>query len=121
MTAPRRPADLGENGGRFWDAVAGNYRLRVDELRTLEDACREIDLIDRFEVAMRTADLLVTGSMGQKVANPLVQELRQHRATLSRLMAGLKLPDEAGGSNAAAARSESARAAAIARWGKRGA
>jgi len=121
MQTPKAPANLDERGAQFWRDVAGNFRLRPDELRTLEDACREIDLIERMNDKIRDVDLTVSGSMGQLVANPLVQEVRQHRAILSRLLASLKLPDESGGAAAAATRSESARAAAVARWGKRGA
>jgi hypothetical protein len=56
--------------------------------------------------------------MGQPVAAPLVTEIRQHRATLARLLGTLKLPDE---SSTQEARSSAARKAAQARWGARGA
>ena len=112
------PAHLGAKARRMWRAITGTYELRADELRVLEDACREVDLIERLEEAMRGADLIVHGSQGQPVANPLVQELRQHRATLKALLGSLKLPDEDG--RQAESRSSSAREAANARW-RRGA
>lgn len=119
---PSAPAKLGTKARGLWAAVTKTYDLRVDELRVLEDACREIDLIERLEGELREAKLVVKGSMGQPVANPLVQELRQHRGVLARLLAGLKLPDSEDGRAAAAAadRSSSAREAAHARW-RRGA
>jgi hypothetical protein len=52
------------------------------------------------------------------VINPLISELRQHRSTLASLLRQLKLPDE---SVSAEARSTAARAAANARWSRRGA
>ncbi|MCX5212989.1 hypothetical protein OG689_27600 [Kitasatospora sp. NBC_00240] len=116
------PANLGEQGGRLWSDVNDENHLRVDELRILEDACREVDLVERLEDALRGQPLLVKGSMGQVVASPLVQELRQHRALVARLLGALRLPDdeEAGGERDARARSSQARQAALARWGRTG-
>lgn len=112
------PKGLQVKGKRLWRDITSGYELRADELRILEDACREVDLIERLEAELSTAPLVVNGSMGQPVAQPLVQEIRQHRGVLARLLTSLKLPDDeaAGGSDRASA----ARAAAIARWGSRG-
>ncbi|MEV0078058.1 hypothetical protein AB0H58_16765 [Nocardia neocaledoniensis] len=101
----------------------GSFALRADELRVLGDACAEADLIERLQSALDADELMTTGSQGQPVVNPLVSELRQHRATLAGLLRQLKLPDDeqpgevVGGDN----RSTQARAAAIARWSRRGA
>lgn len=112
------PAKLKTKARRLWVDVTATYALRPDELRILEDACREVDLIERLQSELADADLLVEGSQGQPVANPLVQEIRQHRGQLQRLLGSLKLPDETerGGGE----RSASARAAANQRW-RRGA
>lgn len=110
------PEGLGDKALVVWSEIAGNYELRIDELRVLEDACREIDLIERLEAELVHADLMVTGSMGQPVASPLVQELRQHRGVLARLLGWLKLPDEEAPAKGNA--SASARQAAMARWGR---
>jgi hypothetical protein len=88
------PKNLGAAGRKMWKAVCSTYVLRPDEYRILEDACREVDLIDRLEEALQDAELIVHGSMGQPVANPLVQEIRQHRGQLRQLFAALKLPDD---------------------------
>jgi hypothetical protein len=113
------PTKLCKSGRDMWKAVTEKYELRADELRILEDACREADLIDGLEAGMRKsiADgaLMVKGSMGQVVINPLISELRQHRATLATLLRGLKLPDEGAGTGADGAQQ---RQAANARWGK---
>lgn len=98
----------------LWREVTGTYELRADELRILEDACREVDLVERLEVELSKAELVVKGSMGQPVANPLVQEIRQHRQVVKGLLAALKLPDEDG--SVSGSRSSQARAAAQARW-----
>lgn len=115
MGKPVSPKGLGSKAKAIWSETVDQYDLRVDELRVLEDACREADLVDRLETALDGADLIVKGSQGQPVANPLVQEIRQHRATLQRLLASLKLPDEPSGAEVGQ-RSSSARAAANARW-----
>lgn len=110
------PAGLGSKAKALWSGIAGAYELRVDELRVLEDVCREVDLIERLEAEMREAPLTVKGSMGQLVAHPITQELRQHRTVVKQLLGSLKLPDSEDG--AAEGRSVSARHAAIARWGR---
>ncbi|MCK9496956.1 MAG: hypothetical protein M0R75_15900 [Dehalococcoidia bacterium] len=121
-TVPKGLAAKGA-GRKIWREITSRYRLRADELRILEDACREADLVDRLETALADAPLTVNGSMGQPVANPLVQEVRQHRNTLKSLLSSLKLPDDdaTAAPNAGEVLSTGARAAAAARWGRRGA
>lgn len=113
-TAPR---GLGKGARKVWRNVTDLYDLNPAELRVLEDACREIDLVDLMEDRLAIAEsLTVEGSMGQDVAHPLLQEIRQHRAVLTRLFAALKLPaSEEDGSGAAGA-SSSARQMAMRRW-----
>lgn len=96
MANPRAPKGLKSKGEKLWKETVDKYDLRSDELDTLEDVCREADLIVRMETELVDAPLTVKGSMGQDVPNPMVSELRQHRATKSRLWAALKLPDEGG-------------------------
>lgn len=118
MAKKSAPARLGSKARTLWTSITGAYDLRPDELRVLEDACRQVDLVERLEKELAGADLTVRGSQGQPVANPLVQEIRQHRLAVKSLLGTLKLPDEDG--RAQAARSTSAREAANARW-RRGA
>lgn len=117
---PAVPAGSGDKAKKLWHSVVQTFELSGAELRILEDACREVDLIERLEKELKSAELVVSGSMGQPVASPLVQEIRQHRATFARLIAALKLPEEPAGEGGGS-RSSSARSAAEARWGKRGA
>lgn len=115
------PKGLRPLGRRMWRDVTGLYTLRPDELRLLEEACREMDLIERLDAELVDAPLMVKGSMGQVVASPLVQELRQHRAILARLFAALRLPDEGADGAAADDRSQAGRNLIAMRWGRRGA
>lgn len=114
------PSDLGTRAERLWDALTDGYEFRPDELVVLEDACREMDIIDRLEDELAISPLMVEGSMGQQVASPLVSELRQHRAVVARLLAQLKIPDESGSGATPLSRSDAARRAANARWAKQG-
>lgn len=118
MAKAPTPRNLSTAGRKLWTEITSNYQLRADELRILEDACRESDLIDTLNAATADAELVVQGSTGQPVINPLISELRQHRSTLAALLRQLKLPDE---SDTAENRSTAARAAANARWSRRGA
>lgn len=115
-STPRLPRNLSTASRRFWRSIMAKYELREDELRLLEDACREMDLIERFEAQLATTDLVVAGSQGQPVASPLAQEVRQHRSVLARLLKQLELPSE-GGAAAGGSRSAAGRSLAAARWG----
>lgn len=113
------PAGLRTAGMELWSAVTGLYALRADERTVLEDACRTSDMIAVLEAGFEAEpDLMVRGSQGQKVINPIIAELRQYRASRAALLRQLKLPDE---SSSPEARSTQARAAANARWATRGA
>ena len=116
---PRRPAALRAAGRRLWDSIAGSYELRPDELRLLEDAAREADVIEDVRRAMGRASAEVKGSMGQPAAHPLLAELRQHRALMTSILTKLKLPDEAGDRAGFDPASELGRRAARARWDAR--
>lgn len=93
----KTPTGLKAQGKRAWQDVVGKYELRADELDLLEDICREIDLISLLEKELKGAPLMLKGSQGQDIINPLVSELRQHRATKKTLWAQLKLPDDDSG------------------------
>lgn len=105
------PRGLKAKGRKLWKTITDDYDLRADELDTLEDICREADLIVMLEEELDGAELIVKGSQGQDVANPMISELRQHRATKKALWVSLKLPDEGG-----AAAGNQQREAAQTRW-----
>ena len=119
---PTTPRDLDRAGRKLWREIArsGKYELRPDELRILEDACREADLIDDLATEAKDAEKIVRGSQGQDVINPLISELRQHRIALRSLLGALHLPDEDSSAGQESPRSTQARRAAQARWGTAG-
>jgi hypothetical protein len=76
----------------LWDGVLDHaVDLDPGQVRLLEDAARTCDLIDGLVDALKDAPKTVKGSMGQLVANPMIQEVRQHRATLNTLVRSLDL------------------------------
>lgn len=114
----RAPSGMGERSLRLWHAVADKYELRPDEYRLLEDVCRQAAIVDRLERELVGAPMIMRGSMGQAVANPLLTEIRQHRASVASLFRQLGLPDdevEAAGV-VDVSRSVQAREAAKSRW-----
>ena len=91
---PTMPKGLGPQGKALWLDVVGRYELRVDEWRLLEDACRERDIIEALTGVLGQDGYTTSGSMGQTVVHPAVQEVRQHRAIFVTLARRLGLPDE---------------------------
>lgn len=122
MSAPTAPAGLEPSGIALWKSITTGYQFRPDELAVLEDACRTADIITAMEKAWAEDGRPMTtrGSQGQLVAHPLISELRQHRAARATLLRQLKLPDE-GSTDVGGALSAKNRAAANARWARRGA
>lgn len=117
---PLMPPNLGLAGRQLWTGIASKYELRADELRLLEDAASEADLIEALNEGLVGLPLMMKGSTGQDIVNPIYGELRQHRMALKGILGSLKLPDE-NGEAATGARSAAARTAANARWSSRGA
>ena len=110
------PRGLGEKSRRLWRETVDGFTLRADEYTLLEQACREVDLIEAMQKSLSEHGLIVTGSMGQPVANPFISEIRQHRAQLTSILRALKIPDGETPDVQAGAVSSQARAAAQSRW-----
>lgn len=136
---PSPPVDLAKTGRkdgpgrRLWKAIAGSgkYVLRPDELRILHAACRCDDAVaellrkkQELEAHREYGEMLVRGSMGQRIENPLraaarkiVDEIRAQETTLASHLSKLKLPDDQ--TNVPQQpRSVDARKAAQSRWDK---
>jgi hypothetical protein len=94
VTTQRVPRGLATGGKRLWRKVTGEYELTGAELELLLQAARTVDELDQLESALAGGNVITTGSRGQAVANPLLAQVRQHRATLGRLITALGLPDD---------------------------
>lgn len=90
------PRGLGNEGGKFWRNVTSKYTLRVDELVTLEAACRTLDLIKTLEADWIEdgKPTMTTGSQGQNVIDPRVAEMKAQRLAFEAFAKRLALPDD---------------------------
>lgn len=111
---PVAPEGMGVHGKRLWRDVVEVFVLRPDELVVLASACFAEERVYGIREELAKMDILVRGSMGQLVANPLLTEVRAHEGHVAAMLAKLKLRDVASGT--AQGRSEGARTAAKARW-----
>lgn len=114
---PEPPESLRDAGKALWLAVVGTYDLRVDELRTLEDACGATDMLADLEAGWfdQGRPFMSKGSMGQEVEHPLIGSIDKMRKTRQAFLRQLKLPDDASGSA-----SNQQRSAAQSRWAQHG-
>lgn len=89
------PRTLKTAGKKLWRDVTGKYQLRVDELRTLESACRAQDLV--VEIERDWNDIgrpkMSTGSMGQQVEHPMFAMLIKAQNAFEAYAKRLNLPD----------------------------
>ena len=123
MRKPRKPAGLGVEGARLWAEITSEMAddgviPTSQERRYLEDACRTADSITDMERALEGQPRIVKGSQNQPVAHPLIAEIRQHRVTLSALLARVKLfaeDDQQGVGSGSRTTSTMARSAALTR------
>jgi len=122
VKVPRPPADLASAGRALWrdivaDASAQGVELDAQELIYLRQAGKIADSIAVMESALAGADLVVSGSTKQPVANPLIAELRMHRQLLAQTVARIStdVADESSGVGGA----NRFRAAAESRWSRR--
>jgi hypothetical protein len=113
--AKTAPKVLNTSGKKFWREVTDKYTLRVDELRTLESACRALDMVDLVTKDWTDAGqpLTSTGSMGQLVEHPMLGSIDRAQKAFELYMKRLALPDEAAG---AGEKPNQQRQAAQTRW-----
>lgn len=117
---PRAPKGLGAAGRKLWRDLTADIAFEPHELRLLADACKVADLIAKLDQAAEDSPLVVKGSTGQPVINPVIAEARVQRGLLAKLLKDLRIPaTEEAEQEAAQSRSEKARKAAKARWGER--
>ena len=60
-------------------------------------ACRTADRVEHLEIQSTEVDSVIEGSKGNPQMHPVLAEVRQQAALLARLVAALRLPDEASG------------------------
>lgn len=119
MSQYKTPEGLGPAGLHLWSKLHDEVEFSPHELRLVEDAARVTDIIDRLDKAGASDPLVVKGSTGQPVINPVIAEARVQRRLLADLLSAVKIPlSDDREEEQAKARSEQARRAAFVRHGK---
>lgn len=92
--------DLAPRGRRLWASLLvqdeGLKDLKNPMREVALSACRTADRVEQLEVLARTTDPVVEGKSGLMI-HPVHAEVRQQSALLARLVAALRLPDQASG------------------------
>lgn len=91
---PRTPKGVGSTGKKLWSEVLSEHELTQSEFAILTAACRCITTLERIADELESTALTSLNARGDVVASPLVVEQRQQAATLTRLIASLRLPEE---------------------------
>ncbi|WP_426325710.1 P27 family phage terminase small subunit [Microbacterium sp. E-13] len=96
---PNAPEGLNERGREFWNAMQlavleDDAEFDTSETAALEEACRVLDTIGQLSNRVDRDGYTVTGSRGQIVVHPAVQEIRLQQTTLARLLGIVKLPED---------------------------
>jgi hypothetical protein len=112
---PQEPIGLGAAGKKLWQAIHGQFTLDADESALLAEAAAVTDEIIRMRVLLAKSDLVVAGSTGQPTMHPLVAAIQANREQLRRLLGSIRAPALEGAVTGSVI-SDSARAAAAARW-----
>lgn len=98
MDTPRAPAGLSARSRAFWRRICECYELEDHALRILEQACRTLDRIQEDQETVSRDGRTYTDRYGQPRLHPCLDDERQQRNLLIRLLRELRLddlPDEA--------------------------
>jgi hypothetical protein len=89
-TASQR--QFGSAGLKVWQQVTDEYELDQHELALLREICRTLDSLDDLQKHLDKDGVMVQKSFEDRVINPCLNELRQQRLVLAKLVAALHLP-----------------------------
>jgi hypothetical protein len=76
---------------QLWREVS-RYQLDPAEIATLREACTTLTELERMEDELAEDSLLISGSKGQLVINPLVGAIQGHRKVFEAQIRALALP-----------------------------
>jgi hypothetical protein len=92
--------DLGPRGSRLWASLLSQDASLEEESAPMREvalsACRTADRVEELERRSAGVDPVVETERGVLI-HPLFAEVRQQEALLARLVAALRLPDQATG------------------------
>lgn len=111
---PPAPQILGPSGKSAWDKLTHKFEFHVGELEVLEQFCATKDRVAAMEAELAATGVMIKGSRGQQILNPLINQIAVQVTLMDRLVLSLALP--ADGEQVGKRRSPQARQAANARW-----
>ncbi|MGE7438549.1 hypothetical protein [Kitasatospora sp. NPDC001175] len=85
----------GQRARALWDEVTGEYDLGAHEIALLSEICECLENLDALNETIRSEGETVP-SQGYSAApkvHPALQEARQQRIALARLVSALRLPE----------------------------
>src|SRR4051812_32631839 len=86
------PPGLSARAAGFWARTVADYELSDAELELLAESVVTMTEIDSLREALKVDGVTVAGSRGQRRVHPAVNEIRQHRMALARLLKSVALP-----------------------------
>ncbi|MFF2485267.1 P27 family phage terminase small subunit [Microbacterium sp. NPDC058062] len=89
---PDPPEGLRDRGRAFWNEMQELGTWDEAETLAIEEACRCLDAIAELSVAVDRDGHTVSGSRGQIVVHPGVQEIRLQQTTMARLLGLVRMP-----------------------------
>lgn len=104
------PSHLGKVGKAKWRNLTAENSFSAAEFVTLELLCAQLDMLARLDAELSAMGVIVAGSEGQPVVNPVLRERRETIKQIDALMVALAIPVE--GESYGKRRSGAARAAA---------
>lgn len=94
MNAQRPPTGLGPRGRALWRDTMSRYTLTPSERELLHALCQTVDQHHRLcQAVAALKSLTTTGSAGQTIPHPLLNEARAHAEQIRRMHRQLGLPD----------------------------
>jgi phage terminase small subunit len=91
---PAAPADLGEDGRRFWDETVETYALSDAQLQILRFAARQVDRAATARQRLATEGLTVQDHRGVEKESPVVAVERHATNTFLKLVKAIGLDIE---------------------------
>lgn len=89
---PPPPRGLGKRGREFWRKIQADVEVDGATTDVLLEACRVLDRLDALNTVIESDGVTATGSTGQTVVHPALQEARLTQLAFTRLVQALDLP-----------------------------
>lgn len=93
VEVPREiPSGLSPRAVTLWSSCVSDFDLSDFEQELLAEVVHTMTEIDALREALAADGVTVAGSRGQARVHPAVNEIRQHRMSLARLLKAIDLP-----------------------------